>query len=150
MAGNNTVSDIINDIIKAMAKGLAEFPGIRVYVDEIKQNVNEPCFLVDFVSLNDFQSRTSGMVRLYMTFSAVYLSNEQDDLRKVSHLLPFALKTVSYNSETYNGTNIHIATDNDAHTLTCLVDYNRSVRVTEAHDLMMTLTHTEELKPWRK
>ena len=45
---------LANDIVNAISSALTEnFDNVEVYIDEIEQGFNEPCFFIDLLNLSE-------------------------------------------------------------------------------------------------
>lgn len=144
---------MVNEIITAIAKALSGYSGYEVYTDTMEQGVEEPCFLLKFLSGERIEM-LGDRCRIRSHFQIVFLAGTASAINEMSESLPYDIRelkvdyTLNSKSESIrlNGTNIQCHADQGEHTLVCLVDYIYTASVDEDSDLMMTLIANEEVK----
>jgi hypothetical protein len=143
---------MINDLIVGISMALnTEFgDGYTIYREEIKQDLQEPCFFIGelLVSRNPTPNH---MERTLNSFDVLYFPQSkkyQSEIRDVADRMFDALELITLtNGDKVRGISRR-AEEHDG-VLHFFVDYNMNLRLAESGDTMQTLTVETEVTGWQ-
>lgn len=130
---------MVNDILKAIAVALKAFPKAKVYIDDMQQGIELPCFTLALAE-STREKRLHGHYKVMQPVTVTYLAEDEAELRQVYELLPFVLYKITVNDIAVFGTHITIAIDADRKALHYTSNYDYTVAIEQDDVRMQDIT----------
>lgn len=140
---------MLNKVITGIAQKLNQVfgDGYEVYIDSVKQGLNEPCFLITFLKGNQKQL-VGNLYSREQPFDILYFPQAKDSTSEINNviaLLQMELEYITIDTDLLRGTDIsHETVDGVLH---FFVNYDLRVRREIIPDEYMgTMTQIERVK----
>jgi len=140
---------VLNDIINGISVALnAEYPGLQIYIDEIEQGMQTPCFLIVNLLNRETQKLDNRYLREH-SFDVHYfpesITKPTREAATVGTKLFDVLEYITVNGALVRGTDRRHELVNDV--LHFFVDYDVYIhKLKDPAPYMETLEHTQVLK----
>ena len=140
---------MLNDIINGISVAInAEFPDLQIYIDEIEQGMQTPCFLIFNLTNRETQKLNNRYLREH-SFNVQYfpksITKPTREAATVGTKLFDVLEYITVNGALVRGTDRRHELVNDV--LHFFVDYDVYIhKLKDPDPYMETLEHTQQVK----